>query len=315
VDISEQLDSTNVTVDEVEPFLELTPTLVQKRRSQGRIIFDRFLRNRVAIGGALFLILLFVFCFFGPLIWQVDPNQNNVLSVADTLSPPSLAHPFGTDDVGRDTLARAMAGGRVSLSVGLLSMLLAIVFGIGIGSFAGFYGRSVDNVLMRFTDVILAVPLYLLLFVLSASFSDGTPKSVVFLIAIFGWTYAARLVRGEFLSLKEREYILASRTIGAKNFRLMFRHMLPNAAGPIIVNATLLIGVNIILESVLSYFGFGIKPPDASWGEMISVGEGLFAVDPWLVLVPGFLIFSTVLSFNLVGDGMRDALDPHMTER
>jgi peptide/nickel transport system permease protein len=288
---------------------------VQKRRSQGRIIFDRFLRNRVAIGGAVFLILLFVFCFFGPVFWQADPNQNNVLSVSDTLASPSLPHPFGTDDVGRDTLARAMAGGRVSLSVGLLSMLLAIVFGVGIGAFAGYYGGVVDNVLMRFTDVILAVPLYLLLFVLSASFTDGTPKSVVILIAIFGWTYAARLVRGEFLALKEREYILASRTIGAKHFRLMFRHVLPNAAGPIIVNATLLIGINIILESVLSYFGFGIKPPDASWGEMISVGQGIFDVDPWLVIVPGLLIFITVLSFNLVGDGLRDALDPHMTER
>ena len=313
MDISEQLNSANVTVDEVEPFLELTPALVQKRRSQGRIIFDRFMRNRVAIGGALFLILLFVFCFFGPLLWTIDPNVPT-LSVAAQQAPPSLAHPFGTDDVGRDTLARAMAGGRVSLSVGLLSMLLALVFGIGIGSFAGFYGGPVDNILMRFTDVILAVPLYLLLFVLSASFTDGTPKSVVILIAIFGWTYAARLVRGEFLALKEREFVLASRTIGARNFRLMFRHMLPNAAGPIIVNATLLIATNIILESVLSYFGFGIKPPDASWGEMISVSQGLFDVDPWLVLVPAFLIFFTVLSFNLVGDGLRDALDPRLPQ-
>ncbi len=168
---------------------------------------------------------------------------------------------------------------------------------------------------MRFTDVILAVPLYLLLFVLSASFTDGTPKSVVILIAIFGWTYAARLVRGEFLALKEREYVLASRTIGARNSRLMFRHMLPNAAGPIIVNATLLIGTNIILESVLSYFGFGIKPPDASWGSMIEVGQGLFDVDALLVLVPGLLVIFTVLSLNLVGDGLRDALDPYMTER
>jgi len=315
VDISEQLNATNVTGEEVEPFLELTPALVQKRRSQARIIFDRFLRNRAAIGGAVFLILLFIFCWFGPLFWRIDPNVIDVTNVAAQQAPPSLTHPLGTDDVGRDTLARALAGGRVSLSVGLLSMLLAIIFGVGIGSFAGYYGGAVDNILMRFTDVILAVPLYLLLFVLSASFTDGTPKSVVILIAIFGWTYAARLVRGEFLSLKEREYILASRTIGAKNFRLMFRHMLPNAAGPIIVNATLLIGVNIILESVMSYFGFGIKPPDASWGYMISVGQGLFAVDPWLVLVPGFLIFATVLSFNLVGDGLRDALDPHMTER
>lgn len=315
MDISEQLNATNVTGEEVEPFLELTPALVQKRRSQARIIFDRFLRNRAAIVGAVFLILLFVFCWLGPVLWRNDPNLIDVTSIAAQQAPPSLAHPLGTDDVGRDTLARALAGGRVSLSVGLLSMFLAIVFGVGIGSFAGYYGGAVDNILMRFTDVILAVPLYLLLFVLSASFTDGTPKSVVILIAIFGWTYAARLVRGEFLSLKEREYILASRTIGAKNFRLMFRHMLPNAAGPIIVNATLLIGVNIILESVLSYFGFGIKPPDASWGEMISVGQGLFAVDPWLVLVPGLLIFLTVLSFNLVGDGLRDALDPHMTER
>ena len=315
MDISEQLNATNVTGEEVEPFLELAPALVQKRRSQGRIIFDRFLRNRAAIVGAVFLILLFVFCWFGPLLWRIDPNAIDVTNIAAQQAPPSLTHPLGTDDVGRDSLARALAGGRVSLSVGLLSMLLAIVFGVGIGSFAGYYGGAVDNILMRFTDVILAVPLYLLLFVLSASFTDGTPKSVVILIAIFGWTYAARLVRGEFLALKEREYILASRTIGAKNFRLMFRHMLPNAAGPIIVNATLLIGVNIILESVLSYFGFGIKPPDASWGEMISVGEGLFAIDPWLVLVPGLLIFLTVLSFNLVGDGLRDALDPHMTER
>jgi len=248
-------------------------------------------------------------------MWQTDPNAQNILSVSETLATPSLAHPLGTDDVGRDTLARAMAGGRVSLSVGLSSMLLALLFGISIGAFAGFYGGVVDNVLMRFTDVILAVPLYLLLFVLSASFTDGTPKSVVILIAIFGWTYAARLVRGEFLALKEREYVLASRTIGARNSRLMFRHMLPNAAGPIIVNATLLIGTNIILESVLSFFGFGIKPPDASWGSMIEVGQGLFDVDPLLVLVPGLLVVFTVLSLNLVGDGLRDALDPYMTER
>lgn len=315
MDISEELNATSTTVEEVDPFLELAPALVQKRRSQGRIIFDRFIRNKAAIGGAIFLILLFVFCSLGPLFWQVDPKQQNILSISETLAPPSLAHPLGTDDVGRDTLARVIAGGRVSLSVGLTSMLMAILFGIGVGAIAGYYGGVMDNVLMRATDVVLAIPLYLLLFVLSASFTDGTPKSVVILIAFFGWTYAARLVRGEFLALKEREYVLASRTIGARHFRLMFRHMLPNAAGPIIVNATLLIGTNIILESVLSYFGFGIKPPDASWGSMIEVGQGLFDVDPWLVLVPGLLVILTVLSVNLVGDGLRDALDPYMTER
>jgi peptide/nickel transport system permease protein len=314
MDISEQLGGAT-TQDEVEPFLEVTPELVQERRSQGRIIWDRFIRNRAAVVGAAALLLLVLFCFVGPFLWTINPDSTNALSVKATLAGPTLAHPFGTDDVGRDTMARAMYGGRVSLLVGFASMLVAIIFGVGIGSFAGYFGGWVDNILMRFTDVILAVPLYLLLFVLSVSFTDGSPRSVIFLIAIFGWTYAARLVRGEFLALKEREFVMASRTIGAGNFRLMFRHILPNAAGPIIVNATLLIGTNIILESVLSYFGFGIQPPTSSWGQMISTGESFFDVDPWLVFVPGLLIFFTVLSFNLVGDGLRDALDPYMTER
>jgi len=313
VDISDRL---NVTpVEEVEPFLELTPALVQKRRSQGRIIFDRFIRNRAAILGALVLALLFLFCFLGPLVWRIDADAINVTNVTSTLAGPSLQHPFGTDDVGRDEMARVMAGGRVSLLIGLSSMFVAIFFGVGIGAFAGFYGGIVDNLLMRFTDVALAVPLYLLLFVLSASFPDNTAKSVIILIAILTWTYAARLVRGEFLSLKEREFVLAARTIGARNFRLMARHILPSAAGPIIVNATLLVGANIILESVMSYFGFGIQPPASSWGNLVSIGQGFFDVAPWLVLTPGLLIFLTVLSFNLAGDGLRDALDPYMTER
>ena len=316
MDISEQLNlSTPITEEEVEPYLELTTELEQKRRSQGRIILDRFLRNRVAVGGAVFLIFLFLLCFVGPYLWKIDPNSIDVSSVTSTLSPPSLVHPLGTDTVGRDTLARIMAGGQVSLLVGITSMLMAILLGIGIGALAGFYGGMIDNVLMRFTDVVLSIPLYLLLFVLSASFTDGSPKSVIILIAIFGWTYAARLVRGEFLALKEREFIAASRTIGAKDFRLMFRHILPNAAGPIIVNATLLTGTNIILESVLSYFGFGIKIPFASWGNMIADGQSIFALDGWLVLWPALAIFFTVLCLNLVGDGLRDALDPYMTER
>ncbi len=256
MDISDQL---NVTREEVEPFLELAPELVQKRRSQGRIIFDRFIRNLTAIVGAVVLLLLFLFCFLGPTVTgHNSPDTINVSSASATLAGPSVQYPFGTDTVGRDYMARVMAGGQVSLLVGLSSMLVAI---------------------------------------------------------IFGWTYAARLVRGEFLSLKEREFVLAARTIGARNFRLMFRHVLPNAAGPIIVNATLLVGANIILESVMSYFGFGIQPPSSSWGNLVSDGQGFFDVDPKLVLIPGLLIFLTVLSFNLVGDGLRDALDPYMTER
>ena len=313
MDISERLTTNE---EEIEPFLELTPELVQKRRSQGRIIFDRFIRNRAAIVGAVFLIFLFLLCFLGPtLTGHNQPNAIHVTNVSDTLAGPSAAFPLGTDDVGHDEFARAMAGGQVSLIIAMTSMLTSIILGIGIGAFAGFYGGIIDTILMRLTDVILSVPLYLLLFVLSASFTDGTPKSVVILISFFGWQYAARLVRSEFLALKEREYVLAARTIGSRNFRTMFRHILPNAAGPIIVNATLLVGTNIILESVMSYFGFGIRVPDSSWGTMVSAGQDFFDVDPWLLFVPALLIFFTVLSFNLVGDGLRDALDPYMTER
>jgi peptide/nickel transport system permease protein len=315
VELSEHLGMTPQT-EEVEPFLELTPELVQKRRSQGRIILDRFLRNKAAIVGAVFLVLLFLFCFLGPLFTHIDPNA---LDFTAALKAPSVPYPFGTDSLGRNEMARVMAGGQVSLEVGLSSMLMAILFGVGIGSFAGFFGGLVDNLLMRFTDVILSVPLYLLLFVLSASsipfISNHTPASVVVLIAIFGWTYSARIVRSEFLALKEREFVLAARTIGAGNLRLMFRHILPNAAGPIIVAATLLVGTNIILESVLSYFNFGIAPPAASWGNLVGDGHDYFYNAPWLVFVPGMFIFLTVLSFNMVGDGLRDALDPYMTER
>jgi len=313
VDISEQI---SVTEEEVEPFLELTPELVQKRRSQARIIFDRFMRNRAAVGGAVFLILLFLFCFLGPTITgHNDPNAVHVTDVSATLSGPSWKYPFGTDDVGRDQLARAMVGGQTSLLVGLSSMLMAILFGITVGAFAGFYGGIIDNILMRFTDVALSIPLYLLLFVLSLKFTDGSARSVIILIAVVSWFYTARLVRGEFLALREREYVLAARTIGARNLRIMFRHILPNAAGPIIVSATLLVGGNIILESILSFFGFGIQPPVASWGSMINTGQNLVDVQPLLVFIPGLLIIFTVLSFNLVGDGLRDALDPYMTER
>lgn len=315
MDISERLAGGPAIQEEVEPFLAETFELVQRRRSQGRIIFDRFMRNYVAVGGAVFLIVLVLFCFLGPVLWHLDPNQTHVLNVSDTLANPSLAHPFGTDDVGRDQVARAMVGGQVSLTVGLFSMLLGIVFGLIVGALAGYYGGWVDNVLMRLTDVALAVPFYLLLFVLSAAFSDGSTRTVILIIAAFSWLIAARLVRSEFLALKEREFVMAARTIGAKNFRLMFRHILPNAAGPIIVNATLLIGANIIAESVLSFFGFGIQPPNASWGTMIATGTDFIDSDPWLVFIPGLLIFATVLSFNLVGDGLRDALDPHMTQR
>ncbi|GHO91792.1 oligopeptide transport system permease protein AppC [Reticulibacter mediterranei] len=312
MDIPGRVDNTIASIED-EPMLELTPALTQKRRSQGRIIFDRFIRNKAALVGLAALILLFLFCFLGPFV--TGHSRPDVLHPTDAALAPSWQYPFGTDDVGRDQFARAMAGGQVSLLVGLISMLVALIFGIGIGSIAGYFGGIIDNILMRLTDIMLSVPYLLLLFVLSASFSDGSPRTVILLIALLGWATTSRLVRGEFIALKQREFVLAARTIGAGDFRLMFRHILPNAAGPIIVNATLLIGINIISESVLSYFNFGLHPPSASWGNMVSGGQALYDTAPWLVFAPALLIFVTVLSCNLVGDGLRDALDPHMTER
>lgn len=310
MDISKQLDEQQ---EDIEPIMDLTPALTQKRRSQGRIIFDRFIRNKAALIGAIWIGILVIFCFLGPYI--TGHNQPDLVRASLASLPPSAANPLGTDAVGRDEFARAMSGGRISLLVGVASMFVALLFGVGVGSFAGFYGGIVDNVLMRLTDVALAVPAYLLLFVLSVAFSDGSPTSIIILIAILSWPNTARLVRSEFLALREREYVLAARTVGARGPRLMFRHILPNAAGPIIVSATLLVGGNIIFESILSYFGFGLHIPFASWGNLVADGQALYDVAPWLVFAPALLIVTVVLSFNLVGDGLRDALDPYMTER
>jgi peptide/nickel transport system permease protein len=305
--------------EHVEDLLNLTPELAQKRRSQLRIIIDRFLRNRLAVAGFFVLVLIGAAALLAPFVYHqtvtYDPSTYINLKESPAFQGASLQHPLGTDELGRDELTRILYGGRVSLLIGIASMSLALFVGVSIGALAGYFGGIIDNLLMRITDIILAIPLYLLLFVLSASFSDGTIFSIVVLIAIFSWTYTARLVRSEFLALKEREFVMAARTLGAGNFRLMVRHILPNAAGPIIVSGTLLVGTNIILESILSFFGFGIALPLASWGTMVARGRDYFLQDPLLVWSPGLCILIVVLSFNLMGDGLRDALDPYLTER
>lgn len=305
--------------ENVEDLLNLTPELARKRRNQFQIIVDRFVRNRLAVAGFCVLVLIGAAALLAPILYHqtvtYDPSTYINLKESPAFQGPSLQHLLGTDELGRDEMARILYGGRVSLLIGISSMFIAILVGVTIGALAGYFGGVVDNALMRVTDIILAIPLYLLLFVLSASFSDGTIFSIVILIAIFSWTYTARLVRSEFLALKEREFVMAARTLGASNFRLMVRHILPNAAGPIIVSATLLVGANIILESILSFFGFGIALPLASWGTMVAKSKDYFLQDPMLVWAPGLCILIVVLSFNLMGDGLRDALDPYLTER
>jgi peptide/nickel transport system permease protein len=245
-----------------------------------------------------------------------DPSTYIPPNLTDTLQGPSAAHLLGTDDLGRDEFARMLYGARTSLQVSLLSMLIAVFAGIAVGALAGFYGGWLDAVLMRIVDALLALPLYLILFLLSASFlARGTPLEVVVLIASFSWLYTARVVRGEFLALKQHEFVHASRTLGASDLRLIVRHILPNALGPIIVSATLLIGNNIIVESTLSFFGFGLQAPESSWGVLLANAEDYFSANQILVWAPGLAILITVLAFNVMGDGLRDALDPYLTER
>jgi peptide/nickel transport system permease protein len=297
---------------------ELTPELARKRRGQLRIIFDRFIRNRVAVFGLVLLGIIVAAALLAPIITHKTAHYNPANDPTSNLwAPVSLAHPLGTDELGRDVLARLLFGTQVSLLVGASSMLVAIVIGVALGSVAGYFGGWIDNILMRIVDAALSIPYLLLLFVLSLSFSRGTVTSIVLIIAVLSWPVTSRIVRGEFLALKQREFLLASRTLGAGNLRLMFRHILPNAAGPIIVNATLLVGVNIVTESVLSFFGIGgLNPPQASLGSMLNDARDFFFAGHELVFyVPGLMILVIVLCFNLIGDGLRDALDPYATER
>jgi peptide/nickel transport system permease protein len=292
--------------------IELTPELARKRRSQGRIIFDRFIRNKVAVAGCLVLMILGLAAIFAPLLTAYNPDVYNIQLLT---APPSPQHLLGTDDLGRDELTRLLYGARVSLLVGIASTAVLLMIGVIVGATAGFFGGWVDAVLMRITDAFLSIPYLVILFTFGAIFSDGSIKFIVILIAIFSWAIAARIVRSSFIEIKEREFLLAARTLGAGNLRLMFLHILPNAIGPIIVVATLSVAGNIITESVLSYFGFGLQPPTSSWGTMLTGSQAYVTSSPLLLWAPGLAILITALCINLMGDGLRDALDPYMTER
>lgn len=300
-----------------EAALDLTPQLASKRKSQLRLIGERFLRNKVSVVGMSFLVVITLGVIFAPLIVPghtgYDPSTTPNLLIR--FQGPSLQHWLGTDDIGRDELARLLYGGRVSMEVGFAVAIISVIIGVVVGAVAGFFGGWVDTIMMRVTDALLSVPLLLILIVLSKSFGNGQISDVVIIISAFEWLILARIVRGEFLALKEREFLLAARTLGASNLRLMFRHILPNAIGPIVVGGTLAVGDAIIIESTLSFFSFGINPPTPSWGNMLTDAQGYLSVDTLLAILPGLAILFTVLCVNLMGDGLRDALDPYMTQR
>jgi peptide/nickel transport system permease protein len=280
------------------------------------LVWRRFRRHKLAMVAAVVLLLLAVSAIFAPLIAPYNPNKGDFSAFS---AAPSSAHLLGTDFGGRDVLSRILFGGRISLLIGFSSMVTAIAFGTLLGAIAGYFGGWIDNVIMRLTDVVLSFPLYLLLFVLSA-FIAGVQGAqnilmIVLVIVAVSWTYIARLVRGEFLSLKEREFSQAAIAVGASPVGIITRHLLPNAIAPIVVNATLLVGNTIILESVLSFFGFGVQPPTSSWGSMLADGLDSQATAPWETIYPGLAILITVLSVNLLGDGLRDALDPFSSKK
>jgi peptide/nickel transport system permease protein len=281
--------------------------------------WQRFRRDRLAMAGTAILAFLVVIALVAPILSRhvigYTPEQ---VALGGVLKPPGYraatdqaVHWLGTDELGRDVLTRAIYGGRVSLYVSFLTVLISLTVGTVVGAVAGYYGGWVDIVLMRLVDIVLSIPGLFLLILISVVFRPGV-TGLAFVIASLNWMGTSRLVRGEFLSLKARDFVDAATVVGARNRRIIFRHILPNATSPIIVSATLALGGVILTEAALSFLALGVQPPTPSWGNMLTNAQQYLYRAPYLIVIPGFFIFVTVLSGNLMGNGLRDALDPKM---
>ena len=298
-------------------------TAVSGRRDLRRRRLRRFVRHRLAVASAIVLAILILAAAGAPLVERMLGADIRDVDLTALLQGPSLAHPLGTDELGRDLLVRLLYGGRISLLVGLVAAIFSALIGTVIGILAGYFGGRLDDLLMRFTDGVIALPILPLLIVLAAIDLTklGLPASVandgdislyriIVITALFGWTGVARLVRGATLSLKEREFVRAAIAMGASPWRVMRVHILPNAISPIIVATTLSVGGIILFESILSFLGLGIQPPIPSWGNMLTGAQEQMTNAPLLMIWPGLMIFITVIAFNFLGDGLQDALDP-----
>ena len=277
-------------------------------RSQSALILRRFVQHRLAVVSLAVFLLLVIVSLAGNLVWHYKST-----SITDDLSmAPSGKHPFGTDSSGHDLFAQVLAGTRVSVLVSLLVAGLSTVFGTVYGALSGFYSGRLDNLLMRFVDLLLTVPTLAIFVTVSTLLAGGggDPITIALILASLSWLSIARVIRGLFLSLREKEYVEAARCLGASDARIIFRHLLPNAVGPIIVNATITVAVAILTETALSYLGFGIKFPSTSLGLLISDGQSAASTRPWLFYFPGLVIILIALTINFIGDGLRDALDP-----
>ena len=293
--------------DAAAPIARLQAVQEATHLQRRNLALRKFLRHRLAVIGMIVLIAMVLLAAFAV---HITPYDAYKINMRDRLQPPSTLHVFGTDDLGRDQLERTMLGGQVSLAIAALSMLVSLLVGVTIGSLAGFYGGPVDNVLMRLTDLMFIFP-PIVLAMIAVSVLGQTLVSVAVTIGVVSWMGLARLVRASFLSMKEQEFVTAARSLGAVNLRLMVRHILPNLAGTIIVVVTLGMARAILFESALSYLGLGIQVPVPSWGSMLYLAQNQLQSATWLPFTPGVMIFLAVLSINFVGDGLRDALDPH----
>jgi len=301
------------TFDESAASAEELSEFGVEARSQWKLVVRRFLRHRPAMISMFVLIFMFVLSFVGGSLWKYGHAEK--IPGAFSL-PPSWEHPFGTDEIGSDAFARVLRGARTSLQVALAIAFLSTAFGTIVGAIAGFYGKWVDALLMRFTDLFLVLPSLVILLVVANRFSGtgSNTTAIMLLIAAFFWMPLARLVRGEILSLKNREFIEAARAIGSSSSRIMFRHLVPNAIGTIIVYATLAIASAILVETALAFLGFGIQPPDVSLGKLVNAGVPASRTRWWLFYLPGAYLIIIVLAVNFVGDGLRDALDPRQNK-
>src|ERR671935_218600 len=314
--------ATTVTAqDMVRPATVAEGVLRRPTRSLWSDAARQFRRHRLAMFGVVTFTLLLVATLAGPLVYRASPDA---IDYGSGLLGPSVQHPFGTDDLGRDLLARALLGGRVSMAVGVVAVLIAITLGTFIGAVAGFFGGRIDNLLMRLTDLFLALPVLPLLLMITYLFRDPLKKIfgpelgifllIVGLIGALNWMPLARLVRASFLSIKQKEFVEAARCVGASNRRLIVAHILPNTLNAVIVAATVGVGQAIITESALSFLGLGFPPDVPTWGRLLYDAQNFLDLAPHWAVFPGLLIFLTVLSINYVGDGLRDALDPRKTQ-
>ena len=294
----------------------------------GRLFWRRFRHHRLALASGGVLVLIALAALAAPLIAAALGLEVGRVDLFNQYAPPGPGHPLGTDEAGRDVLLRLLYGGRISLLVGLVAAVGAATIGTAVGLVAGYYGGRLDALLMRTTDGVIALPILPLLIVLAAidlsklglpaALTDSEQVSlyrIVAIIALVGWTTVARLVRGATLSVRTREFVRAAEALGARPARIMLRHILPNVVSPIMVATTLSIGSIILLESVLSFLGLGVQPPVASWGNMLSNAQELITRAPQLAVLPGLMIFVTVMAFNFLGDGLQDALDPRASRR